>query len=687
MFRQWLFVLGLVVVPALVAQNYDKMTIEDILATEVTMLFKSKSTPLKAPGIITIISRDEIERSGMRSLSEILNLSIGIEANRAIMFGRHTTIGMRGRTTHFGEDILILLDGQRLNDVYSGGGLSYIKDLSLRHVDRIEIIRGPGSTLFGSNAYVGVINIISSSYTTTAKQRVSVATGSFNTVDLGTHYRWNSGKLLTLLTANAYSDNGDDFVYSQGYLRQPGGRHVVSDPVAEQIDVGLKLNYDALSLHLDWYKREMDDYMPFGFHQAPTDWAPFDSNRDDSDMFRAQVGYDWEVNRYLTITGNGRYSRAKAQMAYVIAPENLFVGTQAEAIPWLGGSNYSSDNTEFEVRVNYVRGKHEVIGGAMWAREGINEANLIFNYTLAQVFSPAPIDPVDWTVVEGEGSFVEPRSRNISGVYVQDTYYPSERWGITAGIRYDRFADFGDSVNPRLAGVYSSGDAWVFKLLYGKAFRAPTYNELYTSNLPIMRGTPTLDAQTIQTYEASAHWSPGPVLATTASVFYSTYEGTIQQEFSLFADEPYFNGEDGDRDQGLELDVKWRLVRGTDLRLGYTYVSSEEADGTRRLFTPEHKATLSFQQRVGARGLFSLTGFHHGTRLARSADAIVKMGNATVLNAFYRQSKVFDNIDLELSVYNLTDEAWYSPGLSAVLAPENVLNRGVNYQVKAGYRF
>ncbi|CAM2009944.1 TonB-dependent receptor plug domain-containing protein [Acanthopleuribacter pedis] len=687
MFRPRLFALGFALTCSLFAQNYDKMTIEDILQTEVTMLFKSKSTPLKAPGIISIISRSEIERSGMRTLSEILNLSIGIEANRAIMFGRHTTIGMRGRTTHFGEDILILLDGQRLNDVYSGGGLSYIKDMSLRHVDRIEIIRGPGSTLFGSNAYVGVINIISSTYSTTDKQSISLATGSFDTVDIGTQYRWNSGKLHTLFTANAYSDDGDEFTYTEGYLRTPGIEHRVTDPVEEQIDLGLKVSYEDFSLHMDWFKREMDDYMPFGFFENPTDWEPFDTNRDDSEMFRLQAGYDWEVNRYLTITGNARYSEAEANMAYVIAPENLFIGTVAQDIPWLGGSNYSSDNLEFEMRVNYVRGKHEVIGGAMWAREGIEEANLMYNYTLAQVFSPEPINPTDWTVVEGEGSFVSPRSRNISGVYLQDTYYPSEHWGITAGIRYDKFADFGDAINPRLAGVYNVGDTWVFKLLYGKAFRAPTYNELYTRNLPIMRGTPDLDAQTIETYETSAHFSPGPVLATTLSLFYSTYEGTIQQEFALYTDEPYFNGEDGDRDQGLELDLKWRLVRGSDLRLGYTYVSSENADGSRRLFTPEHKGTLSFYQRIGRGGLFSLTGFHHGTRLVQAPESVEKMDNATVFHARYRQRHLIENVDVELSVYNLTDEEWYSPGLSAILAPQNVLNRGVSYQLKAGYRF
>lgn len=687
MFRPRLFAFGFALTCSLFAQNYDKMTIEDILQTEVTMLFKSKSTPLKAPGIITIISRSEIERSGMRTLSEILNLSIGIEANRAIMFGQHTTIGMRGRTTHFGEDILILLDGQRLNDVYSGGGLTYIKDMSLRHIDRIEIIRGPGSTLFGSNAYVGVINIISSTYSTTDKQSVSVGTGSFNRVDIGTQYRWNSGKLHALFTANAYSDDGDEFTYTEGYLRAPGVDHRVTDPVEEQIDLGLKMSYEDFHMNLDYFKREMDDYMPFGFFENPTDWEPFDTNRDDSEMVRLQSGYDWEVNRYLTITGNARYSEAEANMTYVIAPENLFVGTVAQDIPWIGGSNYSSDNLEFEMRLNYVRGKHEVIGGAMWAREGIEQANLMYNYTLAQVFSPEPINPTDWTVVEGDGSFVEPRSRNISGVYLQDTYYPSDHWGITAGIRYDKYDDFGDAINPRLAGVYNLGETWVFKLLYGQAFRAPTYNELYTRNLPIMRGTPDLDAQTIQTYETSAHFSPGPVLATTLSLFYSTYEGTIQQEFALYTDEPYFNGEDGDRDQGLELDLKWRIVRGSDLRLGYTFVSSENADGSRRLYVPEHKATLSFYQKLGRRGLFSLTGFHHGTRLVQRPESVEKMGNATVFHARYRQRQIFDNLDLEVSVFNLTDEEWFSPGLSAILAPQNVLNRGTDFQVRAGYRF
>ncbi|CAM2066525.1 TonB-dependent receptor [Sulfidibacter corallicola] len=694
MFRQFCGILGIVLFASLnlSAQNYDKMTIEDILATEVTMLFKSKSTPLKAPGIITIISRSEIERSGARYLSEILNYSIGIEANRSILFGTHTTLGIRGRTTEFGEDILVLLDGQRLNDVFSGGGLQLVKDLSLNHIDRIEIIRGPGSTLFGSNAFVGVINIISSKYETTDKQRLSIAGGSFEAVEAGVSMRWNSGKLRGLVTANTRTDDGEDYQYSQAFFRLPGQVPAIQDPIEEQLDVGVKLGFENLNFQVDWFKREMDSFMPWGFFSHEWENPLLETNRDDSEMTRVQANYDWEVNKALTLSAAMRYNRSENEQAYFIAPEGVNVAGVVLNEGWMGGPNHEMDNAEFEVRLNYIKGDHEFITGAVVARDRLVDSNLIFNFTIRDIILGNHVTGDDWLVQEGDAAFVDKQDRDIRSIYIQDTWYPNSKWGITAGIRYDDYNDFGDSINPRLAAVYNLSEVWVLKLLYGRAFRAPTFSELYTRNLPNALGNPDLKAQTIDTVETSVYWSAGPQFSITVSTFYSYYQDLIKQAFSFDTAQSYFNGEDGDNDYGVELDTQWRIVRGTNLRLGYAYVKSEDHEGNRRLFSPEHKATLSFSHEFGKRGLISLSGFYHGSRLIQSLTPAftvenVEMDGSTVLSAHGRLRDLVPHLDLELTLFNLTDEEWYSPGFSPVLAPENVLNRGFEYQLKASYNY
>jgi len=131
--------------------------------------FQIAGNGLEAPSVITVVTDEEIRNMGARSLTDVLNLIPGFEANRAIMFGVHDTVGVRGRMTDFGEDVLILVDGQRLTR-FTRRGHRPNQIHPVDNVKRIELIRARVGPL-RSNAFVGIVNILTTPALTSARTR------------------------------------------------------------------------------------------------------------------------------------------------------------------------------------------------------------------------------------------------------------------------------------------------------------------------------------------------------------------------------------------------------------------------------------------------------------------------------------------------------------------------------------
>ncbi len=176
----------------LISYAFETSELESKTAEELLLFFEEEElviatrykTPVrKAPAIATVITAREIRNMGARNLMDVFNTvsSIGISIDE---FGRDM-FEVRGIRTNTSEKILVMIDGHRLNEVYTGSALANVyNDLPVENIKQVEIIRGPGSALYGANAFVAVINIITKDAADTDGIGVNAAGGSFNTKNI-----------------------------------------------------------------------------------------------------------------------------------------------------------------------------------------------------------------------------------------------------------------------------------------------------------------------------------------------------------------------------------------------------------------------------------------------------------------------------------------------------------------------
>jgi outer membrane receptor protein involved in Fe transport len=175
-------------------------------------------------------------------------------------------------------------------------------------------------------------------------------------------------------------------------------------------------------------------------------------------------------------------------------------------------------------------------------------------------------------------AFLPEKDRKNYYFFVQDVWDFAPDWDLTAGVRYDNYSDFGDTVNPRLALVWSARYDLTAKLLYGRAFRAPSFAELFNRNNPVVLGNPNLDPEQIQTAELEVDFRPRDNVRLAASGFHYWWKDIIR--FVPDASGASSTAQNTGRQTGLgfELEADWRPVRMLRLLGNYAYQESRDED-------------------------------------------------------------------------------------------------------------
>ena len=155
----WTLVLALLAVPVSAEEDLLDMSLEDLMNVEVTSVSKKAESRNSAAAAVTVISAEDIQRSGMTSIPEVLRLVPGVQVAR--IDASRWAISIRGFQQEFSNKLLVMIDGRSLYTPLFGGVVWEEQNLSIDDVERIEVVRGPGGTIWGANAVNGVINIIS----------------------------------------------------------------------------------------------------------------------------------------------------------------------------------------------------------------------------------------------------------------------------------------------------------------------------------------------------------------------------------------------------------------------------------------------------------------------------------------------------------------------------------------------
>ena len=556
----WLLLVGfLPSSPAWAAANIDHLfvlSLEELLKIKVTGSTLTPKELKTVPAAVTVFTHRQIRNLGLDSLDELMNLVPGFQSYRSSQSPLHYPMTSRGRRiAHSGSEILILVDGMRLDEPRISGGTHIAPKFPLIQVERVEFIRGPGSAVYGSNAMMGVVNIV----TRTEVDEVSMGVGSFNR---------RKGHLLTSekiqdlsfdLFASWEADDGDEYQLQDTF----GSGQIDTQDPRELADFNIKLKWKEtrLNLHRNQFKAK-------NFYELAGLSNGF--NRRSGEFMALMVGqsFRWQAVESNITLG---YTRAGYSTALQLtAPGQLF-----------SNSNPPS-NDALLTRVNFKDGNETRI---MWHNDWSNNSydSLQFGIELRQIDSPEVIAENNFDMGDLANSNIPIRyygsllsttrvqaqsRRDIAGIYVQYQQQFFDNTHLTMGLRHDEFSHIGAQLSPRFALVHELNSHHSIKLLYGEAFRAPAEGELYLLNNPVVVGNPDLVPETVQSSELIwlGQW---PHSGISLGYFESRFKDAIVQVNS--GNGFVFDNVEQEPSKGVELEVSHQLTESWLVGGTYTY--------------------------------------------------------------------------------------------------------------------
>jgi outer membrane receptor for ferrienterochelin and colicins len=605
------------------------LSLQQLLETEViSTASKFRQEVREAPASITVVTAEDIRRHGHRTLADVLKSVRGFYTTND---RNYTYIGVRGfaRPGDYNTRVLLLINGHRLNDpVYDMApiGSDFPVDVSL--IDHVEIIRGPGSSLYGTNALFAVINVVTRSGGDHAGVRADASVGSLAATGATMSFgRVFSGNRELLVAGSAQRSAGAERLTFPEFANVGNGSSQA---------VGLD-DEDSASLFTSAAAG------PFSFlggvnsrhKQVPT--ASFVTVFGD-DRFKTR-----DTRAYANITYDGplgRHWSGTARVAYDLYDyEGLYPLDYdlPEAVLYLDLAKSQTLSSELTAR-RRLGSAHVLTVGAEARRQFRNHVSAFEDGSLAL--------NVD-------------RPGTVVGLYAQDEVRVTPWLLVNAGARIDRYPTFGSHATPRVGVVWLPRQTTAVKLLHGRAFRAPNSYELYYYT-PMREGGYTLSPEEIQSTELVWEETFSSRVRTSVSAFgYNASELIQQGTVSTPAGEDLYFTNAGDVEAvGLEAEIETRLARGVNLRFNHAAIRTRDK-ATRALVSnsPRHLSKIGAQVPL-SRLMLGFEGQYVGERLALDGKRLPGffVPNMTLTSLLSRK------LDVTVGLYNAAGTRFADPG-------------------------
>lgn len=511
--------------------NLDELTGMDVVYGAAS--YDQKITD--APASVTVITADEIQAHGYRTLADVLASVRGFN----ISYDRsYDYVGVRGfgRPGDYNTRVLLLHDGHPSNDIiYGTAALGPEMTVNLAIVKRIEIIRGPGSVLYGAGAFFAVINLVT--YDGDELGDAEVATEFGSRRRLGGQATWGgavgSGGSL-LLAADAFRDDGDDLYWPEyddpstnNGVFKDGDRESAGHLYAKYVRPGLQAT-------AGWVRR--DKRIPTG------DWEML-FNDTGAGVCDERVALDLSGTRRLSSDASlrGRISyddyTCRGDYPYDVADEGdplqrVVQHDEAHGVWWSG-----------EVQASLRSGGHRLVAGADFRRS-----------TTARQTSVI-LEPFE-SLLDLDGTM------DNAGVYVQDEWTLGRAASLYLGLRSDTYRSFGGNLTPRCGLVTHPDGRTTAKILYGEAFRAPNAYELFYGDGLSQKPNPGLEPECVRTWEAVIERELSDRLRLGVCAYDNWITGLVDQTIDADDGLIVFRNVADAYTRGVEVDVDARLLPG-----------------------------------------------------------------------------------------------------------------------------
>ena len=594
------------------AAPVSEATEEDELAQiygngAIVSIATGSAQPLRrAPAVATVITAEAIQAMGASDLDEVLETVPGMHVARSPINYEPLYV-TRGIFSVNNPQILVLQNGVPMTSLLSGSRGTVWAGYPLEQVARIEIIRGPGSALYGADAFSGVINIITRTAAEAPGTQVGAHAGSFRARDAWIQHGGKLGPfdvaayarfgttdgIHEILTADAQSAR--DKIFGTHASLAPGPVNNAADSVDGNVDLAL----DKWRLRVA-YKLRDNVGTGAGIASSLDPVGKIKGERITADLSwtAPQFANDWGVGVNFSAV---QYKQRILEDLRLSPPGTRFP-TGLFPNGFIGHPDTSERQLRLSSFITYTGfAVHDLRAGVGHDVLDMYQTATFKNYSFNAAGVPVPTGPViDYSAIQ---PFLLPQLRKVDYVYVQDVWRFARDWAATAGVRHDRYSDFGGTTNPRLALVWDASVDLTAKLLYGRAFRAPSFNESYGINNPVQRGNPGLRPETIGTAEAAFAWQAASDLQLKLNVFrYEMKEiirgvpNTTPGTGATFQNTSNQNG------KGMEWEAGWDASRALRVSASYAYQHSiDESTQADAGYAPRHhlNARLSWRLREG----------------------------------------------------------------------------------------
>lgn len=627
--RDWMRIVAATVVllhaaPPVSAQlkagQLTDLPLEQLLRMEVYSASQFVQDSLQAPSSVSVITREDIRTFGFRTIAEALRSVRGtyLAYDRSYHY-----LGVRGflRPGDYNSRILILVDGYALNDgIYNQApiGLEFPLDLSL--VERIEFVPGPGSSLYGSNAFFGVANVITRAAAQVgAEVSAYAASHSASGLRASLGHRYESG-LEVLVSASGDRSRGTDLTFPEFADVNGGVAHGLDFERAEKAYA--RLGYKGLTLSLGTARR-LKGIASGDFGTA------FDvpgSQSADAYAF-ADLSYRTNIGERTELSTRASYHRYAYDGDFVYDVPPLTINRdEARAAGWT-----------LEARaLHALSDRHKLVFGAAHQSDSTLEQR---NFDI-DPFAPYLDDS---------------RSSKLTGLYAQSEYFIRPDLILNAGVRHDKHDSFAGATSPRLGLVFLPGRDSAVKLLYGRAFRVPNLYERAYDTPGSQRANPDLEPERIATSEIAYERVDGATRFA-GSLYHYRIRGLIDQVSDPVDGALVFVNGANVTARGAEAEVEHKFSSGLNLK-GILGFYAADTGGTRLDNSPRVLAKAYASAPVfGERVRLGLEALHVGQRDGRGGVDAYSILNLTAV------ARLGGGAELRASVYNLGDAHFADPG-------------------------
>lgn len=535
---------------------------------------KTKLNINKSPSIVSVLHASELEKLGITDLYTALETVPGIEISMGIAGSKQ--INMRGNKSLVTDKLKFMIDGVSINAELSGSNSFYL-NMPIENVERIEVIRGPASTLYGSFAHIGVINIITK--LASKKKNVLFLHGSSEkSQTAGFTQHLDSKDLQVALSASVVNNNKQRAYTDYSLMPNAGELTSYEDFISKSFAVQLNFlkDFSFSSRYLEETTQNYYGYGAWPIVQDPKELVHTSFANEFIYAPRLTKDLDLELKLgYKTYSMRGQsrlipYSVMQPKPPY--PPYDL-----------IGDGDYKEESLYTDISLHYKLLSHDIILGTYISRTTANDTSYYVNNVTSSE------DP---TIAIPGGGLKEDIQRKQYALYINDTFTITDKLSSNFGVRYDHYSDADNAFAPKLSFLYTYDEKQSYKLMAQRSFRAPSFVELYGTQSPFI-GDENLKSETIDTYEIAYRFQNTFDSWFGLNFFYSDMQDFIYRDTALHLK----NGADRDS-YGTEIEFKVPLHETTTLQANYSYVYMEDSDGKKTPLIANHLANLMLSYQI-----------------------------------------------------------------------------------------